>query len=82
MVLAEARRRQPLGLPYRKEARVPDPLSPYERSLPEAHFPSARIERLRKADPKFISNRDGWRRFYRWQDWHNRKQQLTNRIRP
>jgi hypothetical protein len=71
-------RKQPLGLPYRKEASVPTPLDPYSRRLPDESVPTARIERLRRARPGFVSNRQGWVRFYRWQDWHGRRLHLKN----
>jgi hypothetical protein len=44
-----------------------------EHRLPDAGVPSERIRRLKQAKPGFISRREGWARFYRWQDWHGRR---------
>jgi hypothetical protein len=42
--------------------------------------PLARIERIRRAKPDFVPNREGWGRFYRWQDWHGRHLDLKSRL--
>lgn len=48
--------------------------------LPDKRYPSARIARLRAADPTFVSNRQGWLRWYHWQDWSHRRLKLYLRL--
>ncbi len=80
MKLAQDQRRHVRGLARRKEGHVPCPTSPYADELPDGNCPSARIRRLRARNPRFVSNREGWRRFLAWQDWLNRHLQLKDTL--
>lgn len=80
MKLAQDRLPPVRGRRMRKEGHVPNPTSPYADSLPDGSFPTARIERLRAGNPRFVSNREGWRRFHAWQDWHHRRLTLKDAL--
>lgn len=80
MKLAQDQRPHVRGLARRKEGHVPCPTSPYADELPDGDYPSARIRRLRARNPRFVSNREGWRRFLAWQDWLNRRLELKDAL--
>lgn len=60
------------GRKRRKDGKPPSPLRGGKPFILE-NFPTARIARMRADRPRFVSNREGWLRFYHWQDWHHRR---------
>ena len=69
---------------FLRKAKLGQPLAKIHRhkvhGLPDAQVPSERIRRMKRAKPAFVSNREGWARFYRWQDWHGRHLWLKARL--